>query len=228
MNKPTLARIVADITGDGHLQIQEWRHLVSFYSKNMEEIDAVKKRFYDLFGVEGRIYTDNRRTNGKETLRYKLFFISKPVALFLRDVGMPVGNKTNIPFVVPGWIINGKPEIRSAYLQGLFDTEGSIFCRASKARWQIGLKMAKNEAIIDDGTFYINQIRQMLADFNIHCSPVRKNKLNTRKDGSKSFELQFNIEKSSFRNFYKYVGFGNSKKHEKLIFALAPVTKRLR
>ena len=82
LKNPKLARLVADITGDGYLQIQEWRYLTSFYSKELEEIEAAKKRVYDLFGLEGKVYLDDRRTNGKETPRYKLFFISKPLALF--------------------------------------------------------------------------------------------------------------------------------------------------
>ena len=132
-----------------------------------------------------------------------------------------MGNKTNASFFVPNWIIHGADEIKSAYLQSLFDAEGSIFCRKSiKPRWQIGFKMAKNEKIVNSGIKYLNQIRKMLSFFEIYCSPIRTHKLNLRKDSSKSFELQFNIERSSFRNFYKYVGFGNSKKQEKLICAL--------
>ena len=212
-----LARVVADITGDGHLQIQGWRHLISFYSKDLEEIEAAQKRFYELFGLLGKVYVDHRKN-----IRYKLFFISKPVALFLRNVGTPVGNKTNVVFFVPKWIFCGSQLIKSAYLQGLFDSEGSVFCRKGvKRRWQIGFKMAKNEQMVDSEILYLNQIRKMLMDFRIHCSPIRKNVLNLRKDGSRSFEFQFNIEKSSFRNFYKYVGFGHKAKRTKLLLALS-------
>ena len=44
--------------------------------------------------------------------------------------------------------------------------------------------------------------------------------MNVRKDRSISFEMIFNIEKSSFRNFFKYVAFDNPKKHKKLIQSL--------
>lgn len=230
LKNPQLAYVVAAITGDGHLQIQDWRYLISFFSKEIEEIEAMKLRFHELFQLEGRMYIDDRKKHKNKTRVYWLFFNSRPVALFLKDAGMPVGNKTNIPFLIPEWVLKGNVQIRGAYLRALFDTEGTIFCRKINSRWQIGFKMAKNEKILYSGIAYLNQIRQLLAEFQVHCSPVRKHPLNIRKDGSKSFELQFNIERTSFGNFYKYVGFGQPKKQEKLISALATarVAKRLR
>ncbi len=35
---PELARICGELTGDGHIQLSEWRGLVSFYSKNHSPI----------------------------------------------------------------------------------------------------------------------------------------------------------------------------------------------
>jgi tRNA-splicing ligase RtcB len=226
LKEPKLARCVADITGDGHLQIQEWRHLASFFSKEMEEIEAVKKRFKELFDVEGRIYVDKSTSvkckNSKE--RYMLFFISKPVSLFLKEIGTPVGNKTNKKFKVPGWIYRGKKELKAAYLRGLYDNEGSIFyspASGENVRWRISFQMAKNEEILDSGIYFMNQLRKMLSDFGVKSSPVRTFPLNTRKDESKSISMKFDIEKTSFRNFYKYVNFEHPIKKQKLLQALS-------
>ena len=222
LENPELAYVVAAITGDGHLQINKWRHLVSFYSKEIEEIEKMKKLFDYLFQVDGRLYPDNRKY-----LRYRLFFISKPVALFLREIRTPVGNKTNIVFTIPEWVKNGSDLTKGAYLQGIFDSEGSVFCRNTlKPRWQISIDMAKNESIIDSGINYMNEVRKLLTDFNINCSPVTKSFLNLRKDGSKSFQMKFSIELLSFGNFYKYVGFRQTKKQEKLLFALEYSARR--
>lgn len=221
LKNPQLAYVMAAITGDGHLQIKDWRYLISFASKEIEEIENMKSKFYELFQLPGKMYIDDRKKHKTQTKVYWLFFCSKPLALFLKEIGMPVGNKTNIPFSIPSWVLQGDAQVRGAYLRGLFDTEGTIFCRRTvKPRWQIGFKMAKNEKIIDSGIAYLNQIRQLLADFQIKCSPIRKGFLNVRKDNSKSFELLFNIERNSFGNFYKYVGFGHTRKQEKLLSAL--------
>jgi len=220
---PKLARIVADLTGDGHLQINKWRYLASFYSKNLEEINAVKQRFFELFGVKAKIYVDNStsKKSPNSTKRYKLFIISKPVCEFLRKIGTPVGNKTNNSFIVPDWIFNGTSEIQSSYLRGLFDNEGSIHTtRGKKLRWRISFGMAKNSILLDSGINYFEQLRLMLSRFGVKSSPVRHFKLNTRKDGSLSRGLHIDIEKHSFRNFFKYVGFDHPIKQQRLIEAL--------
>ncbi len=219
LSDPVLARSIADITGDGHLQIKDWRHLISFYSKDLTEIEKVQNRFYYLFGIHGRLYTDNRNMK-----RYKLFFISKPIALFFKEMGTPVGNKTNTPFKVPNFIINGKSRVKSAYLQGMFDAEGSIYSSKNNARtrWRINFAMCKNVEYLESGIDYLNQIQQLLADFKVRTSPIRKRLENIRKDGSQSIQLQFEIEASSFRNFYKSIGFGHSIKREKLLQVLGP------
>lgn len=222
---PELAEIVAIITGDGHLQIKQWRHLVSFYSKDLNEINRVSDLFKKVFDVEGRIYEDNsysRKIRGS-TLRYKLFFISKSVTLLLNELGVPKGNKTNTSFQVPEWILNGPDEIRGAYLRGLYDSEGSVSCsklKIGKIRWQIKFHMCKNDALLSNGLFFMNELRELLYHFGVKSSPVRTEKENIRKDGSQSISMLFDIEKSSFRNFYKYVGFHIKEKQMRLLSAL--------
>jgi len=223
---PELAQIVALITSDGHLQIKAWRHLTSFYSKDLDEINKVKELFKEVFDVPGHVYEDTspgKKFKGRN-LRYKLFFVSKLVALFLKEAGVPIGNKTNTPFQVPDWIMNGSDEIRGAYLRGLYDGEGSIFTTRQKTgsvRWRIKISFAKNKILLNNALTFMNQLRELLLRFNIKSSPVRYRNLNIRIDGSQSIEFTFDIEKSSFGNFYKYVGFNSKKKQMKLLSALA-------
>lgn len=213
-----LARIIADINGDGHLQLKGWRGLVSFYSKDKKEIDRVITQFQRLFNVKGKIYIDNRQNK-----IYKLFFISKPLAHFLNGLGVVKGNKTNYPFLVPEWIFNGNKEIKRAYLEGMFTTEGYIYSTKipdNKKRWRIGLEQYKNEKIKNEGKKYMEQIRTMLKEFAIGSSPVRFNGSNIRKDGTKSLGMRFDIEQKYFRNFYKEIGFDNKEKKKRLIFSM--------
>ncbi len=215
---PELARICADITGDGHLQLKDWRGLTSFYSKKIEHIHNMNERFQRLFGIKGRIYVDNRygRT------RYKLFFISKQAAQFLALVGVPVGNKTNQVFSVPDWILNGNKDIQSAYLRGLFTAEGSIFPTKIKngVRWRIGIELYKSVHYRQEGLAYMNQLKQMLEKFHIHCSPARLGRQNQRKNGSYSIATKLDIESSSFLSFYHSIGFDDEEKQRKLILSL--------
>ncbi len=120
--------------------------------------------------------------------------------------------------------MSGYDEIKGAYLRGLFDCEGYV-CRSNlktgMTRWQISIRMCKNEVLLSNGLFFMNQLRGLLLSFGIKSSPVRAEKENIRKDGSQSMSMRFDIEKSSFRKFYKYVGFHMKEKQMRLLSALS-------
>jgi len=208
-----LARIVGDITGDGHLQLSRRRGLVSFYSKNLEEIKNEDNRFIKLFNIKGHVYIDKRKN-----IRYKIFFSSKKLATFLASIGIPVGNKTNENFSVPNWILKGNKDIKCLYLRGIFTSEACI--SLTKKRWRIHIEQYKSIKIKEAGVKFMLQLQQMLKEFGIVTSPVRLGKGNVRKDGTKSIRMQFDIERKYFDKFYKYIGFDNKVKSQKLKIAV--------
>ena len=209
-----LARICGELTGDGHIQLKEWRGLISFYSKNFEEIINFKSRFENLFNLKGHIYEDKRNNCN----RYKSFFISVQIANYFVSLGVPFGNKTNQPFFVPVWVFSGDKKIKAAYLRGLFAAEGSIYGTKNKAgvRWRIEIELWKWVKYQDCAKKFMLQLVEMLSDLGVVCSPVRFGKKNIRKDKAESIAVKFNIEKTNFRNFYKRVGFTNRLKASKL------------
>jgi len=215
INTPQLAKLCAYLTGDGHIQLKEWRGLVSFYSKDKDQINSINNLVLRMFRIKGHIYLDTRRT-----VRYKLFFISKPLAQFLVSTGTPFGNKANQPYSVPDWIVTGSPKLKSAYLRGLFTAEGSVCCSTSKCgkeRWQIGIEQYKWVRYKQEGKKYMSQIKSMLGYFGIISSPVRFGKRNLRKDGTNSIAIKLDIEAPSFGNFYKYIGFDLEEKNTRLL-----------
>ena len=216
-----LARIVANIMCDGHLQMDGKRGSVSFYSKKLSEILRENKRFEKLFGVTGHVYPD-RRSDG-----YKLFVTSKEIAAFLESAGVPAGNKTNKKYGVPSWILNSDKKTRLAYLKGVFNSEASVYktTNGKYERWRIHISQYKNTRLRTDGIKFMNQIKNMLNDFGIFSSPVRCAKGNKRKDGTDSICIQFEIERKNFVNFIKYIGFEDPKKHEKLLSAVRGVKR---
>lgn len=222
LRNPELVRLVADVTGDGHLQSKGWRHITSFVSNQINEVKAFEKRSIELFGVIPKRYVDSRKTWKGSGTRYQSFIISKPVALFLVKIGVPKGNKTNNPFSVPGFVYNGSKEMKKGYLRGILDNEGTIYSNLEKngIRWRIELKMAKNLNILNHGIAYFEQLRCMLSEFGIKSSPISYSKLNTRKDGSTSMNIRLSIQKSSFKSFLKHIGFDHPEKQKKLLISL--------
>lgn len=212
-NNPELARIAGDITGDGHLQLDNRRGLVSFYSKNLEDIKKEDRKFIKLFNTKGHVYIDTRKNT-----RYKIFFSSKKLAAFLASIEIPVGNKTNENFLVPSWILGGNEDIRCSYLRGIFTAEACI--SITKRRWRIHIEQYKSTKLKEAGINFMVQLQQMLKGFGVITSPVRLGKGNLRKDGTKSIRIQFDIEKRYFDKFYKYIGFDNELKNQKLKIAM--------
>ena len=211
---PDLARIIGAINGDGHVQINKDGGLVSFYSNNYYEIEYMHRKFLDLFGINSIIYK-----NYKGSKKHRIYFRGKKLALFLAKKGAIVGNKTNQPYLVPEWIIKGENKIKSLFLQGLYDTEGSIYF--SDKRWRMVIEQYKNSSLKENGFIYMNQIRSLVENFGIKCSNVCTYKNTTaRKDGSITFCFRFTFEKKYFRKFYKHVGFRNKKKQKRLLAAL--------
>ena len=217
-NTKELSNIVAMINGDGHLQIdyKNYRYLVSYYSKYMEEINYFKKMMEKIFGVNGLIYLDER--NNRK--RYKLMFSSKPLCLFLDFVGVVSGKKTKKEFFIPDWIYNGKESIKSEFLKGLFDTEGSV--SYSKGRWRMVFSQNKEKNLIKNGYEYMEQIIKLLNQFGIRCSNVCSSNSSTlRKDGTRSIVFKFSFERKYFGLYSQNVGFNNPIKKKKLLNALS-------
>ncbi len=205
------AKIVAAITSDGHLQLDNRRGVISFYSKHLKEVNSFNKTFTTLFGVGGKVHHDESGGN----LRYKLYIPNKKSAIDLATLGTPIGNKTKINFSIPSWIRDGSSKIKSIYLRMLFDCEGSIYLQ-DDGRWRLKFKMAKDESLIDNGIDFMKEVKELLEEFDVETSNVLINEGNIRKDGSKSLFMIMEIKGCSFINFLKYVGFDNSLKRMKL------------
>ncbi len=206
-----LAKIVALLTTDGHLQLDSRRGVFSFYSKQIEEVKQFQQYCKEVFGITGSCHEDRRGNN----LRYKLFFSNKKISAYLKQYGVPVGNKTNIPFKVPSWIYKGKSEVKKAYLQSIYDAEGSIFCESS-GRWRLTYTMNKNEELITDAMEYFRQIKSMLLEFGVKTSGIRLSAGNKRKDGSLSKTLKIEIRPSHISAFSYNIGFSSIAKAERL------------
>jgi len=205
-----LARIVADITGDGHLQLDNRRGVVSFYSKDIEKIKKEDGLFQDVFCIKGHIYTYTKRS-----IRYGIMFTSKELAKFLSKLGTPVGSKVSSKFLIPDWIFSGKKEIKRAYLLGMFTGEGSIY-KSKHSGWRLEIEQYKLSTLSTFRNKYMKQLKKMVEDFGIKCSPVMCCRKNERKDKSITEAWKFYIWKGSFKIFYKEIGFDDNIKMEKL------------
>ena len=207
----TLAGLVADITGDGHLG----PGLIQFISKYRDEAVRFMKEFNKIFRHKAsiRISPSNENTweciIGTNTL-YRVFKL----------LGAPAGNKTNVKFSIPDWIKNGDDNLRKAYLRRLFDCEGSVSFQ-KKRRIRIHFELYKNELLKNDLESFLLEMKSILLSFGIKSTNLMLQYRNLRKDGSRSISLSFDINGTktnlnSVLNFYKNINFESPIKREKL------------
>ncbi len=150
------------------------------------------------------------------------------MAEFLFSIGFPSGNRTDKEFLMPNWIMTGSEEIRSNFLSGFFDAEGSVYPGENKTRWRLCINQHKKIEIANSGLGFMNQLRELLSYFNIESASVGIQKGKVRKDGTKTVRLFFEVKKRSLENFYRFVGFENPYKQEKLVLALSVGTQAVK
>ena len=234
-DSPEISYLVGLLNGDGHLQIERNRDgkitngLISFYSKNIREINIIIKKFKKLFGIKGTIYKDERGGN----VRYKLFFHSYYLAEFLESMGVVRGNKCIQKHLVPSWIMKDKKEVKAAFLRGIYSAEGSItkFRQKNSFRYRGELVCSKIENLRKNCIGYMVEIKSLVGGFDIKCSNVTfQGESKKRKDGRCTHKFRFTFEKRYFDKFYKFVGFDNEHRQLRLKEALnkGSVPKRSR
>ena len=122
-----LAEILGVILGDGHLECNKkyksnivyLLNIAGSYSEDFDYYDTYfRKIFFDLFNADFKIYL---RRNDELVIN----IYSKIIANFFKFLWVHPGNKTDFN-EIPLIILNSKPEIKRAFIRGVFDTDGSI------------------------------------------------------------------------------------------------------
>ncbi len=114
-----LAELLGIFFGDGHLS--EYQALVTTNSITDRQHAMFSKRLLgELFNISATV------TLKRDENTLNVVACSKTLVNFLKDKGMPVGNKIHNGLSVPQWV-QARMEYRIAFLRGLFDTDGSLY-----------------------------------------------------------------------------------------------------
>lgn len=220
---PILARMVGDIMSDGHLR----KKAIHFIAKDKREVLKFRESVSNLFSVKGVI----RRTPANKDI-WECLVMNGPLCRVLNLCGVPFGDKTLSEFLVPDWIINGSDSVQSAFLQGIYDGDGSVFLKEGR-RLCISLHFHKADYLDSNMKQFFEQIRFMFLRFGIKSTNISVTEGNKRKDGIRT--LSYHIWVYGTRrnlispiNFQKHVGFSidrKSKKLSKLIKLLSKPSK---
>lgn len=220
----TLAYLVGYNLGDGNIS----RKLCNtwFYGVNTD-LEAMKPLF-PKFDVKPVVYT-YKINNGKMAVHDVAF------SRFLVCLGAVVGDKTMARIEVPKWILkSGHGSIfKRRFLQGLFDSELSnvtIITGKVNAYQSLKFYTSKHKNNVKDGIFFLNQIKQLMHEFDVFSTEIKLDRVYYRKrDRSIMQQLYFIVYSNSINlcNFIKNIGFlYNSKRRTSSMKALIKLKEK--
>lgn len=128
-DKIIVAELCGTIVGDGWIQSNEQ----SFFIAGDVSED---KPYYDIHlkKLFGEVLTE---VNPREFPYWRVYGISIHKKAIIKNIlkwGIQKGKKVDIASV-PEWILNGNKNIIKAFLRGLFDTDGCVFCQRSYGKY---------------------------------------------------------------------------------------------
>ena len=166
---PLVAILTAWLTGDGH--ISRGIHDITFYEEHRDSLDNLAKSLQIHF-PHLRISNVKKQGCGNS---YRLRVFNPALAHFFVVLGVPAGNKSEAPFQVPQFVLNGSDEVKRNYIGTIICCEGSTPKIAKKHSGNaIGFSLSKVESLEKEHIEYMERLRGLLSEFGIMTSEVRK------------------------------------------------------
>ncbi len=216
-----LARICGFITGDGHIVHGDTR---IFFSGNKLALEEVKK---DLDKLKYNNYSSIESKEISKILRGRLikgistsFYIdSKAFSLLLQFLGLSKGDKVITPYKVPEFIRKGNFLVKREYLRALFGADADSPRWIKKNFQALALRQNKALHLQEEMKQYLNEISDLLKDFNIDSYVKIRDKKEIRtKDNLPvlTFELHIKVNNQNLFKFFTRVGYCHEKEKVKL------------
>jgi hypothetical protein len=198
------AYVIGVLCGDACQKSNRYQIKLSVLWKDKEFAKNFANCFYRAYGIKRRPMKEVRFENGRETSYANVIVDSKPAYFDLRRYG----NFSTFTWCVPEQIKNANKGIKKDFLQGYFDSDGSI-----DVKWH---------AATADSTNYegLVQIVSLLKDFDVetHMYPFRKRN-----------KTYYHLKIVGWYNLTKFkkIGFRISRKQKKLLLTLRNYKHRL-
>jgi len=219
---PLLLKIMGFIFGDGSLSIGKSKQ-IGFYGRK-EDLELVKK---DVEKIGFRCSLFSRRRFHKiktqynnynfSRVEYSLKSNSSSFAVLLYLLGTPAGNKANQDYNVPDWIMKSRKWQKRLFISSLFGAELSSPRTMTYAQFNFyGLVYSLNKKNPQHGINFVNQISEILEDFNVE-SVLIKSRIDEI-NGTKSTRVRLMIysKTKNLINFFSKINYEYNIKKKKL------------
>ncbi len=182
-NAYIVARLVGHLFGDGSLSLKAKQLFFSGKEEDMKKIrgDINKLGFYTLGNIRRNVWKNGECWS----------IISSGITLLslFYSLGVPVGKKTDTPYLIPSWIMNGDTIIKKEFLSSFFGSEGDKPAFQGRTVKAIRIAQSKRIDLKDNLMEFLNQMQILLNEFGIDNKIKISTKIkNIRKDGTESIE----------------------------------------
>lgn len=176
-----LAEVVGIFFGDGHLSYYQ----ASVTLNNEDDID-----YLEFVGnlLEKKLKVHTGRKIHRHAKATDIVISSRMTVKHLSKLGIPLGNKVRAGLTIPSWILS-KKKFLSAFLRGVFDTDGSMY----QEKKVVGQKTYYYPCISISSASceFLKEIKDALSVFSIHATLTSKNNalIRTRKGVTSFMEI---------------------------------------
>ncbi len=219
-----LAKIFGYMLGDGALYRTGNRLNASAYGEKAD-LERMKEDLREL-GYGSEIY-ERTRSHAIPTQYGLVEFVatnselhvhSRAFSNMLTERGMPVGRKTIADFRVPDWIMAAAPEIKRAFIAGLFGAE----LTAPKTITKTGFAMPifaqnKNDEHVQSARLFFIDLIQILEELGIKTTKISQRKEYHNQHGPTSrIRLLISADEENLLRLYRKIGFEYSLRKSRL------------
>lgn len=222
---PHLLRLIGYVIGDGLVYFSGRRGYVHIYSADKNDLEIAKRDFEDI-GFGARIYERKNRRCKIETqygtkqftsTSYELHASSRSLALLLKELGVPIGKKTNQNYTVPDWILELPLWMKRLFLSGFFSAELSSPALVYNYNFYTPvLAQNKNESRVESGHKFMEQIADLLAEFGIAtCKISLREEVANRQGRVFRLRLIIGSEPENLIRLWSQIGYDYSRKKQR-------------
>ena len=223
---PLLLKIMGYIFGDGSLYFTGNKGTIWFYGEP-RDLENIKKDIEKLGFKASRVY-ERQRKHIIKTMYGNVRFnhvessiktTASSLATLLWAMGVPIGNKCSHKYLIPSWVFDLELWQKRLFLASLFGAELSSPSTVTNQGYNFYspvLSMNKQERFLENGELFLNQIKNLLKEFGINSSIIKKRKEYVNKNGVVSYRLRLMIN-STIDNLialWSRIGFEYNKKRQ--------------
>ena len=223
---PILTKLIGFLSGDGWLGYSynrkrnrnQWAIRAIGKKENLLQIiDDLKKLGFKASHIKTKSYSSTvKEIGGNKRIicgeSTQLSITSQSLAVLLHALGVPKKNKSRNPIFLPKWIKESPLWIKRLYLSGLFGAEMSSPIQAKNEKYRFkepSFSQNKILALENSLKEFLQEIKDLLKEFNIDCTKIYKQKGVINKFGEETIKIILKLSSTTDNliNLWGKIGF---------------------